>query len=310
MGAVRVEIYYQGTDITKMVQVNSCIVRDAASGRCDSLDIEFGNAAGWYSWGPEEDDQIIVAHNGYDSGIMYVNRILPEDGGYRIFAASLPCKARACGNASFVGNTIREIVKSCAMSSGMDFEFYGMDDKTVIPYAERVHEGCAAFLYRLLTLEGATLKCVNGKYAAIDLRYAQARTATQAVKIAANQEGVRYTREGTTLKGLTVKTPYACASAEDTLVSKTHARLTVNDLPAMDNVQAGRWARGKLLSINRQCEKVVMKSTFNAGMTALTRIDIEGDTDATGEWIADEVEHDLKNMDTTAILRRCVWTIQ
>ena len=53
------EVYYQGTDITDMVRVNSCIVRDTAGGRCDSLEIEFGNAAGWYSWGPEEDNKII-----------------------------------------------------------------------------------------------------------------------------------------------------------------------------------------------------------------------------------------------------------
>ena len=52
------EIYYQGADITGMVQVRKCIARDTSGGRCDSLEIEFDNAAGWYNWGPEEDDQI------------------------------------------------------------------------------------------------------------------------------------------------------------------------------------------------------------------------------------------------------------
>lgn len=304
------EIYYQGTDITDMVQVNACIVRDTAAGRCDSLELEFGNAAGWYSWGPEEDDQIIVAHNGYDSGVMYVNRILPEDGKYRIMAASLPCKARAKENKSYIGKTIEEIMRSCAALSGMAFQMYGVDGGTIIPYIERVNEGCAAFLYRLLTLESAALKCVNGKYTAISFAYAQAMSASQSVELLANQEGTRYRRSGMMYKSLTLKTPYAQATAEDTLVASSHTSLTVNDVPALDDIQAGRWARGKLLYLNRQCESVVIQNDFNPGLTALSRVDITGDTDASGEWLVDEVEHDIKNLTSTATMRRCNYTIK
>lgn len=304
------EIYYQGTDITDMVQVNACTVRDTAAGRCDSLELEFGNAAGWYSWGPEEDDQIMVAHNGYDSGVMYVNRILPEDGKYRIMAASLPCKARAKEYRSFTGRTIEEIIRSCAAASGMAFQLFGVDGGTVIPYIERDNEGCASFLYKLLTLESATLKCVNGKYAAISFAYAQAMRALQTVELLAKQDGTKYRRDGMMYKSLTVKTPYAQATAEDQLVTSSHASLMINYLPAMDDVQAGRWARGKLLYLNRQCESVVMQSDFNPGLTALSRVDITGDTDASGEWLTDEVEHDIKNLKTTATMRRCNYTIK
>ena len=304
------EIYYQGTDITDMVQVNACVVRDTAAGRCDSLELEFGNAAGWYSWGPEKDDKIIVAHNGYDSGVMYVNRILPEDGKYRIMAASLPCKARAKEYKSFIGRTIEEIMRSCAAASGMAFELYGVDGGTVIPYIERENEGCAAFLYKLLTLESAALKCVNGKYTAISFAYAQALNASLTVQLLAKQEGTRYLRDGMMYKALTVKTPYAQATAEDQLVASSHASLTVGYLPAMDDIQAGRWARGKLLYLNRQCESVVMQNDFNPGLTALSRVDVTGDTDASGQWLVDEVEHDMKNLTTTATMRRCNYSIK
>ena len=303
------EIYYQGKDITGMVQVNTCIIRDTAAGRCDSLELEFGNAAGWYSWGPEEDDQVLVAHGGYDSGPMYVNKILPEDGKYRILAGSLPCRAREKKYRSFIGWTIEEIMRSCAASSGMDYKLFGVDGGTVIPYIERDNEGCASFLYKLLTLESAALKCVNGRYAAISFEYAQARSATQTMRLSAKQEGARYRRDGTMYKSVTVKTPYAEATAEDALVGDNHTGITINDLPAMNNVQAGRWARGKLLYLNRQCESVVVQSTFNAGMTALARIDITGDTDATGTWLVEEVEHDIKNLATTATMRRCSFSI-
>ena len=303
------EIYYRDTDITDMVQVNKCIVRDTVAGRCDSLELEFGNAAGWYSWGPEEDDTIVVTHNGYNSGTMYVNRIMPEGGKYRIMAASLPCKARTKGNASFYQGKLADIMRSCAMVSGMDYRVFGIDGAAVIPYIERENEGCAAFLYRLLTLESAVLKCINGKYTAIGIEYAQKMEAAQTIEMSANQEGMKYKRSGNKYKSVTIKTPYATATAQDSSATGNNT-LTLNNIPAMNDIQAGKWARGKLLDLNRQCESVDMQDAFNAGITAMARIDIFGDTDANGEWIVEEAEHDLINLKTSAILRRCIWTIQ
>ena len=301
------EVYYQGTDITNMVEVTACKVHDTA-GKSDSLEIEFSNAAGWYSWGPEEDDTIIVSHNGYDSGIMYVNRILPEEGYYRILAASLPCSARAKANKSFKGRTLAQIMKICAAGCGMEYALYGMNEDVVIPYIEQSDEGCASFLNKLLCLEGGVLKCVNGKLTAIGILYAQELKARQTVEIAADQEGVRYARSGETLRSITVKNPFVQVTARDSAVSTKHRQLTVN-LPALTSVQAGRWATGKLLSENRKCESVVMKTAFNPSFTAMTRVDISGNTDAVGEWLVDDVEHDLFNLSTSVTMRRCIWTV-
>ena len=305
------KIEYMGTDITDMVEVLSSIVRDTAGGkRCDSLDLEFGNAAGWYSWGPKEDDTIVVSHGGYDSGTMYVNKIIPSDGKYRIVAASLPCTARAKGNASFFGKTIEEIVRSCAMVSGMDYKIFGIDGDTLIPYIERDNEGCAAFLDRILSLESAVLKCVNGRYAVIGIEYAQNLNAAQTVELFSTQDGTKYRRDGTMYRSLALKTPYASGYAVDSAVDSSHSMMIRNDLPALTDIQAGRWARGKLLSVNRQCESVVIQNIFNPGITAMVRIDITGDTDANGQWLVEEAEHDLINLSTIITLRRCIRTIQ
>ena len=294
-----------------MVEVKSCIVRDSAAARCDSLEIEFWNAAGWYSWGPEEDDQIVVMHDGYNSGTMYVNKILPENGKFRIFAGSLPCRARTKMHKSFSGKTIEEIMRHCAVISGMDFRTYGIDANTVIPYIEQNNEGCAAFLHRLLMLESAALKCVNGRYAAIGYGYANDLALAQTIELSASRDGVKYQRDGTMFKAVNIKTPYADAWAVDTAVSDKHSKLIISGtLPARNNIQAARWARGKLLSMNRKCESVVIQSDFNAGMTAMIRFNITGTTDATGEWLVEEVEHDIRNSKTTALMRRCIRTIR
>lgn len=304
------KIYYQDTDITESVQVKSCIARDNGGGRSDSLTIEFNNASSWHSWGAQEDDQIAVAHNGYNTGVMYINRVIPENDVYTIMASSLPCKAREKGYRSFYKKSIEEIMRQCAMESNMDFSIYGIDGKIIIPYIERNNEGCAAFLDKLLTLEGAALKCVNGKYSAIGLAYAQERTALQMLQLTATQEGIHYMKKGTAYKGVKIITPYASGTATDDNVSENHTWYTIcGELPARNNIQAARWARGKLLALNRQCEELIMQTDFNAGLTALIRIDVESNTDTAGQWLIQDVEHDFMNLKTTATMRRCIWSI-
>lgn len=303
------EIYYEGTDITGDVQVSRCIVRDTSGGRCDSLEIEFENAAGWYNWGPQEDDQILVTSDGYDSGIMFLNTVLPEDGRFRILATSLPCSTREKAYMSFAGKTIEDIVRTCAIDSGMDCRFYGIDKTAVIPYIQRNNESCAAFLHRLLYLEGACLKCINGVYTAIDILCAQELEPAQGIEINAQQSGALYRRNGQKYAQLTVETPYARATATDCSVADGHIGVTINNTPARDSVQAGRWARGLLLQKNRVCESLEIQSEFNPGFAPMLRIDIEGDTDATGEWIIDEVEHDFIQRTSIATMRRCIRSI-
>lgn len=304
------EIYYQGTDITGFVLVRKCIAEDASDGRCDSLELEFENAASWYDWGPKEDDEISVYHDGYDTGIMYLNTILPENGKFRILATSLPCKAREKTYRSFYKKSIEDIMYSCAMTSGMGYQIYGIDSKAVIPYIQQENESCAAFLSRLLKWEGACLKCVNGRYVAIGINWAQEQAVNQTIEITAKQPGINHAKNGMQIKELRLETPYGSARAEDLAVGSKHNAMTICNIPAHSNIQAGRYARGLLLHINRKCESLDIQSEFNPGFGAMTRINIEGSTDAIGEWIIEKAVHDFKNMTSTAKMRRCIRTIQ
>ena len=120
---------------------------------------------------------------------------------------------------------------------------------------------------------------------------------------------MEYRRGGATYKSVTVKTPFAKATAEDLLVASTHQQITIN-LPARNDIQAGRWARGVLMHHNRQAETLTIESEFNPGFSSMTRIDIVGGTDATGDWIIEEAEHDFYNRKSRAKLYRCIYTIQ
>lgn len=303
-------LYYQDRDITDRVDIRECVVRDACGGRCDSLDIYFDNLAAWYGWGPEDDDRIRVTRDGYDSGTMYVNTVVPEGRKYRIYAGSLPCGARRRESRSFVKRTVAEILQSCAMRSGMSPALYGVEGGVTIPYIEQRDETAAAFLHRLMRLEGAALKCVNGKYAGIGLLYAQGLPASRKLTVRSSQAWPGYRRAGERLRSVTVRTPYAEATATDSAAASGRISLVTGEYPAMDGAQAGRWARGLLMSKNRECETFTIPTEFDPGFTAMARVDIEGDTAASGEWLVEEVEHDIKNGTSTARMHRCITTVR
>lgn len=303
-------VYYEGVDITASTLTRSCIVHDAAGGRCDSIEIVFEDAGKWFKWGPKEDDKIAVTHGGYYSGTMYVHTIVPEDGRFRILATSLPCAARRKEYRSYSNKTVSDILRISALNTGMDSAMYGVEGGYVLPYYEQEFESAAAALDRLLTYENAKLKCVQGRYTAIGLTWAQQRPAARRLHIVADQRGIVYQNgTGRKLRRLTVMTPGGTGIATDMSVSDTHESVTVCGTAARDNAQAGRWARGLLTARNRETESLTMDTAFDPIMTAMARVDVTGGTDATGTWLVEEAEHDLIEETTRVTLHRAVTSV-
>lgn len=301
------EVYYQGKNITGFVQIRSCIVRDTCGGRCDSLEMEFENAGMWYGWGPQEDDQIRVMRGGYDSGTMYLNSVLPADGKFRVYATALPCAARRKESRSFYRKSIEQIVRACAAAAGFSFSLFGVDGGTVIEYIQQENESAPSFLHRLLRYEGAKLKCINGRFAAIGVNWAQEQPEVMTISITSGQRGAEYKRSGSAKKSITIQSLYGSAKAVDDGAGGN--RNEIRTAPVRNDFQAGRWARGLLLDENRECEEVILQTDFQQTLTAMVRVDVTGGTDADGQWLVDSVEHELYQGKTTARLRRCIRSI-
>lgn len=301
------EIYYRDVDITNLVQPRECLISDYATDRADSINLLFDNSDMWFAWRSESDDWISVTDSGYDSGKMYVNDIIPENGKYRIIATSLSCKARNKGYKSYLNMTLNEILNQCSMESGMEYETYGVEN-VLIPYAEKDNECNASFLKNLLKSEGVFLKIYGGRYIAIDVRWAQNRDPVQTIEILDHNPGYRYTRSGKVYQSLVISSPYANGIASD--ISVVNGINLYENMYVRDNVQANRFAVSKLLLMNRESETLHLNMDFNHQMTAALRIDVSGNTDAEGKWLIDHVQHDLLEMKTTAMMHRCIYTIE
>ena len=303
-------LIYEGTDITDYVNVTKCVCRDVSHGRADSLELEFDHAAVWYQWGPKEDDKIIAELDGYSTGVMYLNAIVPEGDTFKMLATALPSAARRKAWDVYKDMTFDNILHRCAAEAGVNAKIYGVDDQLVYSFLMRENQGCAAFLDWLGTLEGLAIKAANGAFRAVSIEYAQSMNPVQTLYIDTKQDGVTYTRkEINKISTLTVFSPFARVSASDS-AAIYGSPCTVSTLPARDAVQAGRWARGVLLMNNRQMESLTVKSAFNPSMAALVRVDVDGTTDANGGWIVDDVQHDLINLTSETKMLRVLTSIK
>lgn len=304
------QIWYEGVDITGSVIPRACVHKDVSHGKADVLEITFRRAAAWHRWNPETDDRIRVIHDGYDTGRLYVNTVVPEAEQYRLIATSLPSVALRKAWASYRDIELNDLVHKMAMLCGLKDKLYGVEGRTVYAYLQRENEGCAAFLERIGRMEGIALKTYNGAFRGIGIEYAQKMDVTRKWDLDADQDGIRYQHQpARKYSSLTVVSPYAEATAKDDGATKGSS-ITIAGLPAMDNVTAGRWARGLLLSHNRQADRLRLTTRFDPGVTAMTRADITGNTGAKGKWLIDEVEHDLYNEITTVNLLRCITTVR
>lgn len=297
-------LIYEGTDITDSVDVLECTLKDTCGSMSDILDLKLDHARSWFQWQPQRNDVIRVKRGGYDSGALYLNTIAPEDGAYRIYATGIRCLDRPKKWQAFEDSSFAEILLVCASELGMDWAGYGLKDIRY-DYMLRQNESATAFLARICALEGIALKAGCGKITAIDITEAQKIKASHLIKIDSELSGSRYTRiSGLRISALRIETPYGSGEAEDT--EGEGQRRTISDLPAGDEATARRWARGLLLTLNRQFETLETDTEFNPGYSAMVRVDAEGGTDADGEWIIDEAEHDLREGRTRARMLRVV----
>ena len=188
-----IRLIYEGVDITAFVDISECVHRDAAAGRLSSLDIALDGAVEWDGWAPKRGDTVQVELNEYSTGIMYVRAPGPDDGLFRVTAASATDAIFARAWASFEDRTLGQIMRAMAAECGMDWGLFGVSESRKYSYITRNNESCALFLSRLLTAEGATLKCDNGKLLGIGLAYVAGLPIARSLEIAPDQSAFRQT---------------------------------------------------------------------------------------------------------------------
>lgn len=302
-------IFWQGTDITEHVKIEGCVHQESSDGESDLLDLTMRGAASWHRWAPETDDRVRVVHKGYDTGTLYLTAAWAAGDRYRVLASSLRAGAAGKKWAGYRNKTLNELMVSCAAEYGMSAGIYGISGGILYPWLTREGEGGAAFLNRILAMEGTALKCVGGAMRAIYIPWAQKREPQIQIAVNVGNDGATWRlRENEKWGRTVIRGPYGTGWATDTAAAGRPEKV-ITGLPAMDDVTARRWAMGMLLSHNRKAETLEVEMDLNGRFQAMERVTVNGNTGAWGEWIIDKTEHDLVNEKTRAEMLRCVDTI-
>lgn len=284
-------IYYKGTDITDDCDVVACRHTDTV-GQCDFLEMEMEHAPVWNQWNPEADDEIRIEKDGYSTGKLYLAGVLPEEGRYRLWAASMPLAARARKYESFEKKTLSQIMNACAAGCGMKGKLYGLSGAAKYEYLIRENETAPAFISRILDREGAYLKALDGAVVGITLQYCSSLKPVCEITIEQDAQGVDYQRrDEKRLSGIDVATIYASGSATD--AEGKGGRILLCSLPARENDEAKRWAKGLLTCKNALCETLAIEMEFHPGMTAMSRVTVNADGRMAGDWVIKTAEHEF-----------------
>lgn len=300
-----VTLIYEGTDITEDVDIIECVCRDVSGGEADCVNLKVDHAEKWFRWGPQKNDKIRVARSGYDTKTMYLNTVVPEDGAYRIYATaskSVPFPKRY---QAFEKMTLSAVMGLCAGECGMGAKQYGLSGGILYEYLLRDNMSAPVFLQQLAQREGAALKALDGSYTAIGIGYAQGIAAMHEMQLDDDQLDSEYIdRRDLSWGSVEIKTMFGHGIARDS--GSGGMNRVITDIPVDNDAMAYRWAKGILLSHNRQSEILNIEMDFNPGYTAMVRINVKSNTDANGKWIIDQVEQNLLDGRTKARMLRCV----
>lgn len=157
-----IEVNFKGQDITKNISINMCYHDMYCECQSDTLNIKFNDSQNeWDIWQPKVGDEISVKYGSIDTGKMFVDSIIPENGLYTIVATSIPPSAKEVKSKAWQKVFLKQIGEEIASNHGLSFENYGVTD-VMYDYILQTNETDFSFLNRLCTLEGCAFLVYNG----------------------------------------------------------------------------------------------------------------------------------------------------
>ncbi len=172
---IKLNITYEGVDITQSIEVCKADITDNAGGLADSVELVFSDTEKlWGRWKPKKGDRVVVGESGFSSGLMYVDQLEQLRGVYIIKALSIPQHSKTAKTKSWENVRFLEFSGEIARNYGFELLTYGIQNWSY-SRVDQIEQTDFEFLAYRCILEGYILKICNAKVIIYNERYQEAQ---------------------------------------------------------------------------------------------------------------------------------------
>lgn len=164
------ELLYNGVDIFEQIRIKKVILEQYLSGHVDTIKATFDNSdEKWTKWSPKPGDTIEINEKYAQSGLMYIQSIVPENDDITLIAAPIR-RIQDGKDRNWINISFFQLIKYMAAEIGLTPEFYGATDQRYGQVAQ-MGESNLTFLKNLCEIEGCGLMVNNGILRVISYDY-------------------------------------------------------------------------------------------------------------------------------------------
>ena len=124
-------LIYNGTNLLPHCKPMSCRMHDQAGGAGDWLTVTLSDAQTlWPRWDPQRGDTLRLQDGDFDSGVLFVDDLIPMPGTFRILAVSVPLEARRVRTKIWRDVTLLELAGDIVRQAGMKLSTFSTEKST------------------------------------------------------------------------------------------------------------------------------------------------------------------------------------
>lgn len=300
-----IQIYYNGYDITDSVSINRCYHDMYASGRTDTVNLQFADTSNlWDSWAPAVGDEIEVEYDTISTGAMFVSSVRPENGAFTIMAQAAPMSGFDKQNKAWQKVRLLQIGREIADRNGLDFTSYGVEDR-LYSYILQEGEGDFRFLHRIAEREGCAILIYNKTLILYDERYMEEIEPSEVLDLAVDGEYKFHDRHFNLYGSCTVESGmYTGKYTADNGSSRVYMAVNVGGIGS--NAEAERYAKNLLRAANKGCYCGYIRSLIMPGYSAASMVELQNTSTPSwnGPVFIDHIRNDYKNGQSKIFFRK------
>jgi len=295
-------LIYNGKDITSAVEITKAELIDNAGSKADSLEVCFSDTEGsWSKWEPKKNDTVEIDHEGFRSGVMFVDELEQQRGKYIIRALSIPQEAKTHRTKSWEQVRFLEVAREIAARYGFELQTYSIENY-LYNRLDQNDQADFEFLAFRCMLEGYVLKITNRKIVIYDERYMENKEAVKTIYLSDFDGNFKFVNKSTGIYA-------ACRVSNGTIQSEYKVSgiygptLNISNIVVTNQAEAERYARNILRHHNKYEQTGKFQIQLDTGLSAGVNIQIAGVGMADGKQFCEQITHRFTENKTILNLR-------